>query len=374
MNSKGVSSEENLTRRFYLLNICVAIILLLTIFVSVYHFGGEAWRGQRQVALILPGVKENLGWDRSQYLAVKSVCEDENFSLVLRENIPNERDSCKKVVDELVKSGVTTICFTNGLKLNYLNEFEKIYPQVSFSTIEIISALWSGGSYSILAFEGSYLAGILAGLHTKTNKIGYVAPYSEPEVNQGINAFTIGVQRVNPDAEVLLNWTNTWDNPASDEQAVRNLKAQGVDVVTYHENGSTVPDTAERAGMYFISYNEVYPNHNYCIGSLRIDWKKVYSDMIRYRKGLRTGTTSHNAFGVSSSVVDLVTANNKLSTRERVLIETAKWEMKSGRFIFSGNIFDRNDVRRCSENETIGFYKLQKNMDWLIKGVRIVGI
>ena len=320
------------------------------------------WQGQRQVAVILPGVKENLGWDRSQYTAVKSVCDDARFSLVLRENITADSESCRKVVDELAKRGVHTICFTNGLKLSDLKEFEKTYPQISFSTIEIISALWSGGSYSILAFEGSYLAGILAGLHTKTNKIGYVAPYSNPEVNQSINAFALGVQRVNPDAEVLLNWTNTWDNPANDEQAVRNLKAQSVDVLTYHENGSTVPDTAERAGMYFISYNEVYPD----------DWKKVYSDMIRYRKGLRTGTTSHNAFGVATRIVDLA-ISNKLSTRERVLLETAKWELTNGRTIFSGDIFDRNGIQRCSANESIGFYKLQKNMDWLVKGVRIVG-
>ena len=99
----------------------------------------------------------------------------------------------------------------------------------------------------------------------------------------------------------------------------------------------------------------------------------INSDMLRYRKGLHTGKSSHNAFGVSTNgVVDLATAN-KLSTREKVLIETAKWELKNGRAIFSGNIFDRSGIKRCSENETMGFYKLQRNMDWLIKGVRVVG-
>ena len=71
-------------------------------------------------------------------------------------------------------------------------------------------------------------------------------------------------------------------------------------------------------------------------------------------------------------MVDLITAN-KLSTRERVLIETAKWELKHGRIIFNGDIFDRNGIKRCSANETMGFYKLKKDMTWLIKGVKIVG-
>ena len=82
-----------------------ANFLLLAIGISVYQFGGHSWRTQKQVALILPGVKENLGWDRSQYVAVKSVCEEADFSLVLRENIPDDRAGCKKVVDELVKRG-----------------------------------------------------------------------------------------------------------------------------------------------------------------------------------------------------------------------------------------------------------------------------
>ena len=372
MNDEKNLAGDYLTRRFKILNVCVTVILLLTIGVSVYQFGGKAWQGRRQVALILPGVKENLGWDRSQYLAVKTVCDEADFSLILRENISDDRETCEKVVDELAKRGVNTICFTNGCKLSNVKEFEKNYPQISFYTIETISALWSGGSYSILSFECSYLAGILAGLHTKTNKIGYIAPYSDPEVNQGINAFTLGIKRVNPDAEILLNWTGSWDNSASDEQAVRNLKAQSVDVLTYHENGQTVPDTAERAGMYFISFNEMYPTYNYYLGAIKIDWKKVYGDMIKYRKGLHLGSTSHNACGISSRIVDFAVVD-KLTTREKVLIETAKWELLNGRIIFSGDIFDRNDTKRCSENETIGFYKLQTDMNWLVKGVKIVG-
>ena len=370
MNKEKNFAEDYLTQRFYKLNFCVTVILVLAIFVSVYQFGYQTWQVQKQVALIIPGVKENAGWDRSQYSAVKSVCDESGFSLVLRENVPADYASCKKVVDELSKGGVTAICFTNGCKLSDLKDFEKQYPRISFCTIESISALWNGGSYSILSFEGSYLAGILAGLHTKTNKIGYVAPFLDSEVNQGINAFTLGVQRVNPDAEVLLDWTGSWESAASDEQAVQNLKAQSVDVLTYHENGATVPNTAERAGIFFIAFNEVYPNHNYYLGSIKIDWKSVYSEILRYSKSLGNGL--HNTYGISQKIVDL-TVTNKLSTREKVLVETAKWELQHGRIIFGGDIFDRNGIRKCSANETISFQKLRRNMNWLVKGVKIVG-
>gem|GEM_PF-959739 len=375
MNDDKNSTDDKMTRRFYLLNVGVTIVLLFAILISVYQFGAQAWHSQNQIALVIPGTKESLGWDRSQYLALKVICEDMDTSLVLRENVPEDYASCKAVVDELARLGIHQIVFTNGCKLTALNEFEKVYPKIYFCTIESISALWTGGSYSILSFEGSYLAGILAGLRTKTNHIGYVAPFSDPEVNQGINAFTLGVQRVNPDAEVLLSWTNSWNNPANEEQAVQDLKARRVDVLTYHQNGETVPNTAERAGIYFIAFNESYPQHNYCLASIKIDWKKVYSDLVRYYSaGYFQGSASkvHEAYGIASQVVTFETSP-KISTREKVLVDTAKWEIRNGRIIFAGEIFDSGGVQHCAENETISFQSLQTNMNWLIKGVKIVG-
>ena len=49
-------------------------------------------------------------------------------------------------------------------------------------------------------YEGRYLAGIAAGRMTKTNVAGYVAGFPIPEVLQGINAFTLGMRSINPNA------------------------------------------------------------------------------------------------------------------------------------------------------------------------------
>ena len=371
MNEEKNSVDEILSRRFFVLNACVLILLLAAIFISINQFGTKAWSSWRQVALVIPGERNRLGWDRSQYLAVKNVCDTLDYEFILRENAPAmDYASNEKIVADLARRGVKNIYFTNGLKLSDLKKLEKKYPLITFCTIEIISALWSGGSYSILSFEGSYLAGVLAGLHTKTNKIGYIAPYPESEVNQGINAFTMGVKRVNPDAEVLLNWTNDWDNANPEEQAVQNLKAARVDVLTYHQNDDSVPNACRRLGINFIAYNEVYPKNKYCIASIRIDWKKVYTDLITYRSSY--ALNYQNAYGVAQGVVNLEIAG-QISTREKVFVETAKREIERGRIIFSGDIFDINDVKKCSAGEAMSFQNLQKNANWLVKGVRIVG-
>ena len=364
------STNEDLSRRFYILNAVVAVVLLAAIFISISQFGAEAWHGKKQIALIIPGEKNQLGWNKSQYLAAKNACDEFNYDLVIRENISSDYEICKRTADELSQRGINTIVFANGCLLKNISEFEKIYPKINFTTIESISALHTGGRYSILSFEGSYLAGILAGLHTKTNKIGYVAPFVDPEINQGINAFVLGVQRVNPNAEILLNWTGGWNNPSNEEQAVQNLKARRVDVLTYHQNGETVPNICERAAINFIAFNENYPTNKYCLAAIKINWNEAYMDFIKYSNS--SELKANYAFGINQGLVDFE-VTDKINKREKVLIDTALWEIKNGRLIFAGEIFERYDIKKCSANEAISLQSLQTKMDWLIKGVRIVG-
>ncbi len=370
MNEEKNSANNKMTSRFKALNLGVGILLIITIFVSIYQFGGKAWSGRGQFALVIPATKDTHGWDGVHYQAMRNIANEFDIDLVLRENVSGEYQTCMQVADELVKRGVKEIFFVNGFKVSGLRELEKKYPHITCSTIESISVLLTKGQYSIATLQGTYLAGILAGLHTKTNKVGYIAPFPDSELYQEINAFAMGVQRVNPNAEILLCWTNAWNNPASEEQAVQNLKAQRVDVLAYHQNGDTVPNTAERAGINFISYNEAYQTHKYFLGAVLINWRKISADLLKF--GDNTDNDSNYVFYTLGNGGLIFATTDQLSMREKVAVEEARWEVKNGRLIFSGDIFDTNDVKRCSANEAISFYGLQ-NMDWLIKGVRVVG-
>lgn len=364
------SVADKFTRRFYLLNICVAILLFAAIFISINQFGGEAWQGRRQIGLILLGDKEEVGWNKSQYIAMKNTCDEYNFEPVILENVPTDYESCKKAVNELLKRGISTIYFSNGCKLSDMNKFYELSPKLLMCTIESVSVLWTNGSINILAFEGSYVAGVLAGLRSQTNKVGYIAPYPDSEINQEINAFTLGVQRVNPDAEVLIYWTGDWHNPRKEEQAVQTLKAAHADVLYYSQDDDTIPNAAKSAGIYFIAYNETYPENNYCLGSVTFDWAAVYKSLYRYE-----GTHSAGSDFALSMQEDVVKFNvsDYATTREKVAVDSVKWEIKKGRIIFMGDIYSRSGEKKCSANEAISLKKLICHNDWLIKGVRIVG-
>ena len=364
------STDEELSKRFYILNTCVGIILLAAIFISINQFGAQAWQGKKQIALILPGERSMLGWNHTQYVEMKSLTEEKGYDLVIRENISNNYDECLKIAEELSQRGVSQIFFTNGCRLENIKEFEKRYPKIGFYTIETMSLLSPSGKYSVYIMEVSYLSGILAGMRTQTGKIGYIAPFPNAEICQEINAFTLGVKRMKPEAEVLVSWTGNWSNAQNEEQAVQRMKAEKVDVLSYHQNGMTVARTAENLGIKFISSNEEYPEYKNYLAAVKINWAAIYGEIIRMNN-LKASYKNYG-IGISNNKANLK-KSAQITKRERVMLDLATWEIKKGRLIFSGELYDKDGNKISETNETINLKYIQEKMNWLIKGVRVLG-
>ena len=57
---------------------------------------------------------------------------------------------------------------------------------------------------------------------------------------------------------------------------------------------------------------------------------------------------------------------------EKAKLEQLKQAMLAGRFIFAGEIYDRQGKLRCRPDESIRDDRLLQHMDWLVKGVDIL--
>jgi basic membrane protein A len=111
------------------------------------------------------------------------------------------------------------------------------------------------GNYFGAAEEGRYLTGMAAGAATESDLIGYVAAFPIPEVLRGINAFTLGVREVNPDAQVQVVWTSTWFDPPKEGTAAQSLLDAGADVIAMHQDSAAPGQAAEAAGAKWVGYN-----------------------------------------------------------------------------------------------------------------------
>lgn len=79
--------------------------------------------------------------------------------------------------------------------------------------------------------EPAYLCGLIAGGMTETDVIGVVGGLPVPEVNRIVNAFIDGVTEVNPDAEVLVSFINSWFDPAAAKEAALAQIDAGADIL-----------------------------------------------------------------------------------------------------------------------------------------------
>ena len=112
------------------------------------------------------------------------------------------------------------------------------------------------GTYFGTVYEPVYLAGIAAGKATKTNKLGYVYAFPIPQTIDNINAFELGAQSVNPAAQTYVVNTSNWCDPAKQAEAAKSLLAQGVDVITQHQDcTATSSRPTEAAGKFTVGYH-----------------------------------------------------------------------------------------------------------------------
>ena len=96
--------------------------------------------------------------------------------------------------------------------------------------------------------EGSFLAGVIAGKMTKTNKIGFVGGKEGEVINRFESGFVAGVMSVNPEAGKLLmpkdaktpgvnvKYVDSFDDSGKGYEAAKALYNGGVDII-YHAAG-----------------------------------------------------------------------------------------------------------------------------------------
>ncbi|SDZ95770.1 nucleoside-binding protein [Desulfuromusa kysingii] len=170
------------------------------------------------------------------------------------ETVPEGAESAR-VINGLVRKGHNLIFTTSFGYMDATIDVAKRNKDIVFMHCSGFKTAENVGTYFGRMYEPRYLSGIVAGKMTKTNAIGYVAAFPIPEVIRGINAFTLGVKSVNPQAEVKVVWTQTWFDPGVERDAADSLLDVGTDVLAMHQDAPATMQAAEARGAYVIGYN-----------------------------------------------------------------------------------------------------------------------
>ncbi|CAH0120385.1 Membrane lipoprotein TmpC [Paenibacillus sp. CECT 9249] len=86
--------------------------------------------------------------------------------------------------------------------------------------------------------EGSFLVGVIAGLMTESDKVGFVGGMKIPVIAKFEAGFKAGVKAVNPDAEIIVNYTGAFDKPDLGKAAAATIYNAGADIIFHASSGT----------------------------------------------------------------------------------------------------------------------------------------
>lgn len=105
------------------------------------------------------------------------------------------------------------------------------YPDSSFLIIDSVSEGDNVLSVTFKEHEGAFLAGVVAGLTTTTNRIGVVGGQKIPPVVRYVVGFEAGIRSVNPAATVEVAYADTFGDPALGKEFTLAQYNAGADIV-----------------------------------------------------------------------------------------------------------------------------------------------
>ena len=322
------------------------------------------------VAFVFDLFVEDGGWNTTHHRGVLEVQEAfPGLDVQVIEEI-SPGPAATNAFEDLAEEGVDLIIGTTYFQPDVLPVAEQ-YPDTKFLT-------WAGwqtadnvGHFDGATEDGRYLDGLIAGSITESGVIGYPAGYPIEEVNRAINAFTIGVREVNPDAVVQVVYINSWYDPPVEQQAAVALANGGADVLAHELNSPAVASVAEDRGLHVIGYtsdrSEVAPNA--WLSSFSFEWGPYYIDQIQALidgtwepaltyGGLAAGMVGNGPYGkdVTGEMLDRVDKR-----RQQIIDGTFDY--------FAGPLRDNEGNEIVPEGGTISFEERTTCCLWLIDGV-----
>jgi simple sugar transport system substrate-binding protein len=244
--------------------------------------------GALTVGFIYVGPKDDYGYNQAHAEAAKAVAQIPGVKITEQASV-EETATVQEVMETMIRKDGAKLLFPTsyGYFDPHILKVAAKHPEVTFfhcgGLYQEGKHPKNVGSYFGYIDEAEYVAGITAGLTTKTKKLGFIAAKPIPQVLRNINAYTLGARSVNPTVETYVVFTGDWSQPTKEAEAAESLVNQGIDVLTSHvDSPKVVIETAEKRGIFSTGYHAsqaALAPKGYLTGA-EWNWEKVYAAYI----------------------------------------------------------------------------------------------
>lgn len=330
--------------------------------------------------LYLSDPDEGSGYSYTHDLGVKGMQENLLLSddQIERKIVDDtDEDGTKKAIEECVSDGCNIIFTTSWVYMQVTADMAEKYPDVYFSHgTGYMSNGKNFNNYFGRIYQARYLSGIVAGMNTKNNKIGYVAAQdsSNAEVTGGIDAFAIGVESVNPKAKIYVDVTNSWYDEKKEKKASERLLSMGCDVMTQHCDTSYPQTLAQEKGVYGIGYNSDMSKETpkSCLTSVIWNWSAYYTAAV---KSVIDGTWDGSNYygGMAEGLVEITDLASFAADGTQQKVDEATAEILSGQNNVFDGVLETNTGKKIGQKgKTLDDATITGKINWYYRNVVVI--
>ena len=299
-----------------------------------------------QVALLTPGSITDQSWNGGAYQGLLRIRDSLGAKIShIQTKTPAEfEENFRQYGDQ----GYDLV-FGHGFE--FQDAARAVGPSYPHTQYVITSGNSVSGNVSGMVFgfaEPSYLAGMVAGAMTRSNRIGVIGGTELPPVRESFQAFSQGVHRVKPGVHIVTAYIGNWDDvSAGKEQALAQL-ASGVDVIFQNADAAGLgifQAVRETNNAYVFgtnsNQNDIAPDVT--LGSVAIDLPHAFLLVARqvrdhsFKPGIIT-------LGMRQQVVDLILnprLTSRIPTAARKAVDSTRALILQGKFVLPSTVASR---------------------------------
>ena len=215
-------------------------------------------------------------------------------------------------------------------------------------------------------YEAKFIIGAIAGTLTENGKVGYLCDYPIYGQIAGINAFALGVQMVNPRAQVYLEWSCL----GGVHDALCRLKERGISLISSQDLSKNSDNERKPFGLFRFDENG-QTNLAMPVWHWGVYYEKLIQSILNRTMQLQYESSNkalNYYWGMSAGVIEIIYSKN-LPNAVRKLAELLESTLCSGVYNpFCGPLAIQSGEYIDTEGEGLTLEEVI-TMDWLLENI-----
>ncbi|MGB3571843.1 MAG: BMP family protein [Phormidesmis sp.] len=203
-----------------------------------------------RVAIALPGVITDGGWNQSGYEGMKRTADELGVEMAYVEQV-DQPDQTEALAD-FARQGYSLVAGHGGQFDAAIQQVAAEFPKTQFLAVNGDVAGDNFAAVQTNYMQLCYLCGVMGAMMSETKKLAYITGLSFKGTQLQAKAFELGAKSVDPAVEVAVSFTGDFNDIAKGKETATALIASGVDVMLHNLDNSApaVMEVAEEKGVY----------------------------------------------------------------------------------------------------------------------------